>query len=81
MRHYYVWGFKKSKRNKTEKSLFIETTLPMDYIVKAMAKCRYTYKSIIDLDASGKDVKEWKRKAEMVEQLDLFQEMRIIHSI
>jgi hypothetical protein len=78
--HYFVKGFKKSKRNKYEKTVFIDTTLSVADIEKAFKKCKYVYKEIIDLDKTEDErhLKRFERMADIVEHLSLFEELRII---
>lgn len=81
--HYFVKGFKKSKRNKYEKTVFISTTLSVADIEKAMKKCRYVFKEIIDLDKTEKDerhIKRYERSADIVNHLTLFEELEIIYA-
>ena len=83
--HFIFNGFKKNKRNKKTNTLFLTTSLSKEDIINAMEICRYHYDTIVDVDSFvGDDVKElkkWKKNCDIIENLDLFQELRIIKAI
>lgn len=82
--HYMFTGFKKNKRNKTSKALFLTTTLSDEIIKKAMAKCKYVYDTCVFVDtfvSNDKELCEWRQRADMVVCLGLFEELDIIRAV
>lgn len=80
-RHYSVTGFKRNKRNKTTKTLFITTTLTIEEIRKAMTKCRYVWNSIVDVDSFTDKPYTWRHYDDVDVPLTLFDELIILKAI
>lgn len=83
--HFVFNGFKKNKRNKRYKTLFITTKLSKEDIIEMFRICKYHYDSVVDVDSFvGDDVHElniWRSKADIDEDLTLFDELYIIAAI